>query len=129
LDGGDEFVEFAGFGSELLTAVAGEFVEADFALGVGDPPVGAQPAFEEHAIECGVEGAFFDVKDIGGALFDAAGDGVPVEGPGGERAEDEHVERSRKELGGVWHGLSRLYIAWKGVEGQLAREVRSTSLP
>ena len=65
-------------GIELLASGGGEAVEANFAVGFGDAPIGGRPAMEEELLEGGVQGAFFNLENIGGKGVDALGYGVPV---------------------------------------------------
>ena len=71
-----------------------EAVEAHFAVGFRDAPLGGDPAFDEHFLQRGIEQAFFDGEDFAGEQVDALGDGVAMQRAGLEHAEDEHGERA-----------------------------------
>ena len=93
-----QLLEFPGFSVQLFAAFRGEPVKAGFAVVFRCAPVRLQPAFDEKAIQGGVERAVFDCETVVRGVFDALGDGVTVEGASRERLEDEQEERARQEL-------------------------------
>jgi hypothetical protein len=63
-DGAYDALELGELDAQLLSAVGGEGVVAGAAVAGGDTPLGGDPAFDEHALEGRVEGAFFDLEDL-----------------------------------------------------------------
>ena len=89
MDGVVDAVVGGEFRVELLASGWGEAVEANFAVGFGDAPIGGGPAVEEEFLEGGVKGAFLDLKDVGGEGVNALRDGVAVEWSRAQDAEEE----------------------------------------
>src|SRR6185437_11043285 len=97
-----------GLGSELAAALRGELIELRFAIVFGETPVGFEPAALFHAMEGGVERAFFYLEPLIGRVANPRRDGVAVSGAPGEGLEDEEVERALEEIevGGAHGGCS-----------------------
>jgi hypothetical protein len=94
LDGLGNAIVASEFGFKVCAAGGGEAIEADFSIGFGDAPLGGDPPFDEHFLQCGIEQTFFDGEDFAGKQVNALGDGVAVQRAGLEDAEDEHGERA-----------------------------------
>src|SRR5437016_3390580 len=86
------------FRFQLFAALAGERVKLRFPAGRGVFPLGLQPVLLLETVKGGIEGTLRDLKKIPGNLLDALGDGVAVNGSGGDDLKDEHVESSLEEL-------------------------------
>ena len=84
---------------QLLSAIGREAVEADLAVGLGDAPVGGDPALEQQLLERGIEEAFFNGEDFTGEDVDFLGYGVAVKSAGVEDAEEEHGESAGRHSG------------------------------
>src|SRR5690348_17526917 len=98
LDALDEFVEVFGFGVELFAAFWGKAIEAGAAIVFRGAPFGLEPAFDQHAVQRGIERAVFDFEAVARSAFDVFGDGVAVERPASEGFQYEQEERAGKEL-------------------------------
>ena len=59
--------------------LGGERVVTCSAIARGHAPLGGDPAFEQHALERGIERAFFHLQDAVGDLLNGVGDLVAVE--------------------------------------------------
>src|SRR5579863_7656647 len=66
------------FGAELLLACGGQFVDAGAAASVFPDPLSANPACLFHAIERGVERAFFRAQHLAGCVGDCRHDGIAM---------------------------------------------------
>ena len=77
-------------GKSFATRIGDQIVAARTA--VFDAFVGIDHAFALQFVECGVEGAFFEIEDALGALFDLLGDAIAVGGFADEGFEDEGGE-------------------------------------
>src|SRR6185312_11165938 len=92
---------------ELLATSRGERVDPDALAALRGVPRRGNPLLAGKSMECGIERARFDAKDVAGAGLDHLHEAVPVPGPPAERLEDDQVERSLEELqpgrGGFWH--------------------------
>src|SRR3954462_2104017 len=89
IDGGGEALPAGGLVAELFASLGGESVELGAAVVFGDAPLGLDPAFAGHAVEGGIEGAFFDAEDVVGGALDPAGDAAAGHRAPGEGFEDE----------------------------------------
>src|SRR5690242_16162903 len=56
---------------ELAATLRCELVEADFAIGLGNSPLGCDPSFEKHFLQRGIEEAFLDCKHLTGQHVNA----------------------------------------------------------
>src|SRR5580692_4209780 len=74
LDGLGDAIVFRELGLEVLAAIGGEAVEADLAIGLGDTPLGGDPALEEYLLQGGIEEALFDAEDFAGEQVNTLGD-------------------------------------------------------
>src|SRR4029078_6404310 len=108
-DGAGERRPFRGFGLKLLSAASSQFVELRLATELGHPPLGFDPAFALHAIERGIEGAFFDLDGVARRLLEPARDGVAMSRSPAQRFEHECVEGAVETIFrfGAWHRLPR----------------------
>src|SRR6185437_2971607 len=85
------------FGAQLAAAGGGEAIEFRATVGVGDAPLGVDPAAILEAMECEVERAVLDVERVARGVLDPTGDRVPVARAPDEGLEDERVERALDE--------------------------------
>ncbi len=88
---------------QLLAAGAGERVELCHPAGLGGSPLGLDPGLLLQTMERRVEGPLLNLKSFPGNLLDALGDGPAVLGLVGDGPEDQQVERSLDEIGGLGH--------------------------
>jgi hypothetical protein len=52
-----------------------------------------------HAMQSGIEGAFFDAQDVVGDALDVEGNAVAVHGPAKKGLEDEESESALEDVG------------------------------
>ena len=83
---------------ELLASARTQAIELCFAVFLGVAPFGVEPALLFHAMERGIEGAFFDLELVACGLLDPAENGESVHRSPGERLEDEQVEGAADEV-------------------------------
>src|SRR5271156_5006255 len=63
---------------KLLAALGGQAVVAGAAIVLRGAPLGADPAVLLHAMEGGIEGAFFDAEDVFGNQLDMESNAVAM---------------------------------------------------
>ena len=83
---------------EVLGASGRQGVNANAAVGGGNGPFGFDQVFLEKALKGGVEGAFFDLKQVVGGALDVPDEGVAVEGLAFEGAENHHLQGAGEEV-------------------------------
>ena len=83
---------------ELLASARAQAIELCFAVFLGVAPFGVEPSLLFHAMERGIERAFFDLELVACGLLDPAEDGETVHRSPGERLEDEQVEGAADEV-------------------------------
>ena len=94
---------------ELAAALGGELVVLGAAVGFGHGPFGGDPAALLHAVEGGIERAFFHAKHLAGGVLDVEDDAVAVQRAVlGEGFENQQVEGSLQ----IIFGQSFLAIAY-----------------
>ena len=74
----DDAFELGYFQSQLLAAGGGELVVARAAVAGGGSPFRGDPSFDEHALQGGIERAFFHLQHIVGGALDGVGNLVAV---------------------------------------------------
>ena len=89
---------YGGLGAELLSSLGGELVVLGFAVVLRESPLGLEESAFLHAMERGIEGAFFDLESLVGGVADPGGDGVSVSRSPGQGLEDEEIEGPLKEV-------------------------------
>lgn len=82
----------------MLGAGRSEFVGADAAIGGRDAPFGFDEFGFQEALQGGVEGAFFDLKEIVGGALDVLGESVAVERLDFKDAQNHHFESAGEEI-------------------------------
>jgi hypothetical protein len=82
----------------MFFACGRQFVNTDAAIGGGHTPFGADQFIFEQALESGVEGAFFDLKQIVRGALDVLNQGIAVERLALERAENHDLEGAGEEI-------------------------------
>jgi hypothetical protein len=103
-EGGEDGVGESGPGrgleTELGASFGGEGVELCPSIVFGGPPFGGDPSADFEAVEGGVEGSFFYLKDVVGGAFNPASDAVAMGGPPRDGFEDEEVEGPAEDFDG-----------------------------
>ena len=102
----------------MLCAGGGEFVDADAAVCRRDAPLRFHKLLFEETLQRGIQGAFFDLKEILRSSFDELHEGVTVQGLTLQHAENHHFECAGKEI--AWNGF--------GHEGGFFSKVRQACL-
>src|SRR5262249_42848741 len=65
----------------------------------GHPPIPPYPAFDQHALQCGIERAFFHLENVIGAQPNGSGDFVAVHfAVAREGTEDQQVQSARQDF-------------------------------
>ena len=83
--------------TQLGAALRGERVALDVLAELGSSPLGGDPPAALHPMERRIEGSLLDAQNVGRGLFNPARDAVAMAGAGGERAEDQEVERALRK--------------------------------
>jgi len=78
LDGLGDPIVSGQFGFKLGPPLWGESIKTHLAIGLGDTPVGCDPAFYEHLLESGIEEAFLNREHVAGENVNPLGNGVAV---------------------------------------------------
>src|SRR5579883_2386609 len=121
-DGGGHAFELRQFARHLLAAFGCEAVVAGAPVVLGLFPFGDQPAFDQHALQGGVERAFLHLKNFAGDLLDELGDSIPMHrSDSGNGAENQHVEGAGRYLGSGSHRRTIRQLDW-GRSGWLAEK-------
>lgn len=94
----DELVEALLLDAEVLAPCRGDGVVAGALIVRRQSPLGREPSLLPHALERGVEGAFFHLEDVVREAADVLRDAVAVHWLGNERPQDQHVERAGEQL-------------------------------
>ena len=85
----------------MIAAVGSQVIETRAAVVGRESPLALDPAIQFQALESGVQGAFFDAQQIVGQLLNPLGDGIAMQMARPQYFEDEHVQRTRQEVG-LW---------------------------
>src|SRR6185436_9906420 len=109
-------------GLELSAALCRQRVVLASTVVLGLPPVPFDPAALLHAVERGVERAFFDGEGVTARLLDPPPDPEPVHGAPGERLEDEGFEGALRELDAFGHGSLTLFRLGYDITPHLVRQ-------
>jgi hypothetical protein len=102
-DGVSEPGPGCGLEAELGAAFGSEGVKLRASIVFRGTPFGGDPAADLEAVEGGVEGAFFYLKDVIGRALDPACDAIAVGRAPADGLEDEEVERAAKDFDGGLH--------------------------
>src|SRR5262249_3721672 len=78
LNGGGYLLVLVEFPLELFESFLGEGIETNLAAGFGFAGFRFDPAFEQHALEGGIEGALFGLENGAGKFADTLSDCVAV---------------------------------------------------
>ena len=109
------------FDVQLLGAGPGQGIELHLAVGLGDAPLGGDPALLLEAHQGRIDRALAEAHDALGHLLDAPGDAVAVQRPQGvERLEDQQVQGAVRQFSFIV-STCRLstYIPQSGCQGCL----------
>src|ERR1044071_131732 len=102
-DGCREPFPIGAFLLESPAAGCCELVESSAPVGLGDPPLGRDPAPALESLERRIERPLVDLEHVVGQELDALRDGPAVELLAGNGAHDEQVEGALDEIGGLRH--------------------------
>src|SRR6202162_3048328 len=91
---------------ELLSAAAGQLVEAGAPVVLRGAPLRADPPLRFQAVERRVQRPLVDLEDILGELLDPLGDPPSVHRRCPQRLQDENVESPLEEVGSGRHRVS-----------------------
>src|ERR1700730_12894941 len=92
IDGAHQLLPPAGLLGQLAPSRRRQPVIPGLAIVFRGAPEGGDPGAILQAMQRGIEGAVFDLKDRIGAVFDDVGDGVAVGGSEDERLKDQKVQ-------------------------------------
>jgi hypothetical protein len=97
-DAGEHLFEAGDFLLEVAQSGIGEAVDAGGAAFGGHSGFRFEPSFPEHALEGRVEGAFFDLEELIGDLFDVLDESIAVHRAEAEGLEDHHFQGAGEEV-------------------------------
>src|SRR5260221_410039 len=97
-DRGDQAIELLTLGSELFAAGRSQRVKARAAIVFRRAPFALHPAFEQQALQRGIQRALADLQDVFGEHAQALRDAVAMLLAAGERLQDQQVERAGQEI-------------------------------
>src|SRR5712671_3624972 len=101
-DGAGESPPLRVFSGESLLARGGQPVVLRLAVAIRHPfPARADPAALLEPMECGIERAMIDAKDVLGRTLDVRGYGVTVHWTQQQRAEHQHIESSLEQFDAI----------------------------
>src|ERR1035437_7860565 len=89
------------FGFEPRAATWREPIETDFAIRLGDAPLGGRPALEQYLLKGGIERSFLHLQHFGREDVNPLGDRVPMESARAKDSQDQQRQGAR------WHLLFR----------------------
>src|SRR4051812_32900442 len=87
--------------AEMCASRGRDGVESRAPIVLGDSPLRSHPAAIFESPQRGIEGAFFDPKDVVGRGLDPTCDAVAMGGAGEQRFENENTERALEQVTGV----------------------------
>jgi hypothetical protein len=99
---------------ELLLAIGRELVELGALVGLGLPPLRADPAALGQPLQRRIERAGLDLQHVGRLGADRLGNRIAVLRPPPQDPQDQHVEGAGKQVGAG--------VVTRGVQGHGCRE-------
>lgn len=98
VDSGEHALQAFGFALEMLEPGVGQAIDAGRTAFRGHSRFRFEPALAQHALQSGVERAFFHLQHFVGDLFDVLDERVSVHGLEAERFQNHDFEGAGKEI-------------------------------
>src|ERR1700683_2008965 len=102
-DGIHESIPVGGLLAQASAARGSKFIKLGPPIVFRRPPTRLEESLPHKAKQPGIQRTLFDQQRVAGDLSDTQQNAVPVERPQGHRAQNQHIESSRKQLSLVGH--------------------------